>query len=48
MNNFNSNAEKQDLLNVVPGDVRDIAGNTLITTNLNPNQLPELLRKPSP
>ena len=45
MNNFNSNAEKQDLLNVVPGDVCDIAANTLITTNLNPNQLPKLLEE---
>ena len=41
----NPNSEKHDLLNEVSGDVRDIAGNTLITPNLKPNQLPQLLEQ---
>ena len=41
----NPNSEKHDLLNEVSGDVRDIAGNALITPNLKPNQLPKLLEQ---
>lgn len=41
--NTNPTTEKPDLLNGVPGNVDDVTGNTLITSNLNLNQLPKLL-----
>ena len=43
--NTNQTTEKPDLLNGVPGNVDDVTGNTLITSNLNLNQLPKLLRE---
>ena len=41
----NPTTEKPDFFNGVPGNVDDVTGNTLITSNLNLNQLPKLLRE---